>query len=212
MKKVLEPLEQAGVTGLPMTSGDGLVRRSHPLFASFIGDYPEQILTTGAMTGECPACPEHRDDIGQYDPHHILPFRDLDAILTALDSFDSNPAAFLQTCSDAGIKPIIDPFWKDLPYTYIFRSITPDVLHQLYQGIMKHLINWVTEACGAEEIDARCRRMPPNHNVCVFMKGITSLSRVTGQEHDQICRFLVGLVVDIPLADGVLNARLIRCV
>lgn len=45
----------------------------------------------------------------------------------------------------------------------------------------------VVEAYGAEEIDAHCRRMPPNHNIQSFMKGITTLTRVTGVEHDQMC-------------------------
>jgi len=44
------------------------------------------------------------------------------------------------------------------------------------------------------------------------MKGISSLSRVTGQEHDQICRFLLGLVIDICLPNGHSNARLLRSV
>ncbi len=78
--------------------------------------------------------------------------------------------------------------------------------------MVKYVISWVTEACGAAEIDARCCRMPPNHNVRLFLKGITSLSRVTGQEHDQMCRILLGLIVDLPLPDGLSNARLIRAV
>ncbi|KAJ7928183.1 hypothetical protein B0H13DRAFT_1573399, partial [Mycena leptocephala] len=52
------------------------------------------------------------------------------------------------------------PFWEGLPYTNIFRPISPDVLHQLYQGIVKHLIAWLKECCGEAEIDARCRRLP----------------------------------------------------
>ena len=92
-------------------------------------------------------------------------------------------------------------------FTY---TITPDILHQLYQGIMKHTIGWATVALSKAEIDARCRRMPPNHNVRLFLKGITSLSRVTGQEHDQMCQILLGLIIDISLEGGFSNVRLIK--
>ena len=54
--------------------------------------------------------------------------------------------------------------------------------------------------------------MPPNHNIRHFIKGITSLSRVTGQEHDQMSRILMGLVLDAPLPGGLSNARLVRAV
>ena len=210
MGKILKPLEAAGKEGIFMTSGDGKKRRNHLIFASFIGDYPEQILTTGAMTGECPTCTVDRNSLG--DLREKPGLRNLDRILKALDTFNTDPAGFLQTCSEAGIKPIVDPFWKDLPYAHIYRSITPDILHQLYQGVLKHLMGWVIEACGAEEIDARCRRMPPNHNIRSFLKGITSLSRVTGQEHDQMCRILLGLVIDARLKSNMSNRRLIRAV
>jgi len=44
------------------------------------------------------------------------------------------------------------------------------------------------------------------------MKEISSLSHVTGQEHDQICRFLLGLVIDIHLPNGHSNACLLHSV
>ncbi|KJA16740.1 hypothetical protein HYPSUDRAFT_93749, partial [Hypholoma sublateritium FD-334 SS-4] len=65
---------------------------------------------------------------------------------------------------------------------------------------------------GEAEIDARCRRLPPNHNIRLFMKGITQLSRVTGTEHDQISRFLLGLVMDVRLPNGASTPRLVRTV
>ncbi|KAJ6611024.1 hypothetical protein B0H10DRAFT_2224503 [Mycena sp. CBHHK59/15] len=102
--------------------------------------------------------------------------------------------------------------WEGLPYVDIFKSITPDVLHQLYQGVMKHLKAWIIEAFGSAEIDARCRRLPPNHNIRTFVNGISHISRVTGQEHDQMCRFLLGIVIDIPLPDNLSNIRLIRSI
>ncbi|KAF9529836.1 hypothetical protein CPB83DRAFT_924972 [Crepidotus variabilis] len=212
MKRVLRPLEQAGLDGVFMASGDGCTRRVHPILACFAGDYPEQVLATCTYTGQCPSCPTPHNNFGAYPPPDDPGIRDLEAILEALDSFEDDPGGFLQTCEAAGIKPVVEPFWSKLPYANIYRSITPDILHQLYQGIVKHVVGWITEAGGAAEIDARCRRMPPNHNIRHFAKGITSLSRVTGQEHDQMCRILLGVVVDLPLPGGLSNVRLVQCV
>ena len=55
-----------------------------------------------------------------------------------------------------GIKLIQDPFWLNLPYINIYEAITPDILHQVYQGIFKHVLKWIYAACGEAEIDARC--------------------------------------------------------
>lgn len=134
------------------------------------------------------------------------------SVLNILDTFEQDPAGFLQACSSAGIKPIVNPFWKDLPYAHIFRSITPDLLHQIYQGTVKDVVSWIIQAIGANEVDARCRRLPPNHNLRSFTKGISTLSRVTGQEHNQMSRILLALVIDVQLAGGLSNARLIRVI
>ncbi|KAG2114919.1 hypothetical protein BD769DRAFT_1629978 [Suillus cothurnatus] len=114
--------------------------------------------------------------------------------------------SFVHACSAAGIKPIIHPFWEDLPFANVFHAITPDVLHQLYQGLVKHLLGWLTDACGAAEINAHCRHLPPNHHIRLFTKGITCLSCISGTEHSQICHFLLGIVIGIQLPNN-LNAN-----
>jgi hypothetical protein len=210
---VLKPLETLGLTGIPLTTGDGAVRDCHPIFAAHSGDYQEQTLVTCTKTGECPTCPVPRDEMG--NPEAVgNPREELGPILDALQTVTDGPVAFSQTCKDAGIKPIQRPFWQHLPFVNIFRSITPDILHQLYQGNIKHLVNWLQQACGEAEINARCRRLPPNHNIRLFLKGISHLSRVTGTEHDQICRFLLGIIIDIriPNAGRGTTGRLVRAV
>jgi hypothetical protein len=210
MGYILRPLENLGVDGLIMVSGNGALRRCHPIFAAHVSDYQEQVLVTGIKTGECPVCPAHRDDIG--DPASVGPPRDPGPILDALDSLSQGATSFTKACQSAGIKPIQHPFWQNLPFVNIYRSITPDILHQLYQGVIKHLISWLRQIYGDVEIDARCRRLPPNHNIHLFMKGISHLSRVTGTEHDQISWFLFSIIIDIPLPNNASNVRLLRAV
>ncbi|KAK7041206.1 hypothetical protein R3P38DRAFT_3309998 [Favolaschia claudopus] len=197
MTHILSPLEDPGKSGMHVTSGDGVVRRGHPIYATFVGDYPEQCLVTTIKTGECPTCEVPRDELGE---DAQFPLRDLENILAALDQLDEGPTIYRKACEEAGIKPVYHPFWERLPHANIFRSIAPDVLHQLYQGIA---------ACGEAEIDARCRRLPPNHNICLFMNGISDLNRVTGKEHDQISRFILGIIIDIQLPDNLPSSRLL---
>ncbi|KAJ7937490.1 hypothetical protein B0H13DRAFT_1505790, partial [Mycena leptocephala] len=41
MHKILGPSAAPGLDGVEMASGDGVVRRCHPILAIFAGDYPE---------------------------------------------------------------------------------------------------------------------------------------------------------------------------
>ncbi|KII90428.1 hypothetical protein PLICRDRAFT_532137, partial [Plicaturopsis crispa FD-325 SS-3] len=210
MDRALNPLADAGIDGLTMASGDGVVRRTHPIYATYVGDYPEQVLVTCIKTGECPTCEVPRNKLGDEDEYAL---RNLSNILDALDSFDLDDLSkFAKACTAAGIKPIHHPFWQNLPYAHPFRSITPDILHQLYQGIVKHLILWIRRTVGDAEIDARCRRLPPNHNIRLFMKGLSNLSRVSGTEHSQMCAFLLALIVDIRLPNGISSVPLVKAV
>ncbi|KAG2053403.1 hypothetical protein BDR06DRAFT_982848 [Suillus hirtellus] len=154
MSHVVEPLKLAGMDGIVMMS-------------AFIGDYPEQCLVTGTMNGDCPICTCPCNELGKHPSQYEL--HDLDAILDALELLGSHSIP----------KPHL--FWEDLPYLNIFQSITPDILHQLYQGIMKHMISWVTEVVGAAEID-----------------------------HKQMSHFLLGLVIDVRLPGNASPARLVH--
>ncbi|KAG1838882.1 hypothetical protein F4604DRAFT_1941109 [Suillus subluteus] len=86
------------------------------------------------------------------------------------------------------------------------------MLHQLYQGLIKHLLGWLAQACRAAEIDARCCQLPPNHHIQSFMKGITSLTRLSGTEHSQICCFLLSIIIDIRLPGNLTPSRLLKAV
>ena len=192
-----------------MSLGNGDLHRCHPLLAGFVSDYPEQLLGACCKNGTCPKCTVPPDHLGDGETY---PLRNLQAVLKALRTLDQGPAAYEKNCKAAGIKPVLHPFWEKLKGANIFESITSDVLHQLYQGVIKHLINWIKSIFGSTEIDARCRRLPPNHNLRYFSKGITSLSHVTGKEHSDICRILLGLIIGMKLPGNRSPAQLLRAV
>jgi hypothetical protein len=112
---------------------------------------------------------------------------------------DGDAHAFHAACCEVDQKPVFHPFWELLPLTNIFVSITPDILHQLLQGVFKHLVVWLLDTFGPSEINARCRAIPPNHHISIFAKGISCLTCVTGKEHKNMSCILLGLVMDLPV-------------
>ncbi|KAG2047079.1 hypothetical protein BDR06DRAFT_985328 [Suillus hirtellus] len=106
--------------------------------------------------------------------------QDLESILAALNIVDEDPIGFAERCAELRIKPIQHPFWQGLPKSNIFH---------LYQGLMKHMIAWIKLAFGEAEIDAHC---------------------FSGAEHNQICHFLLGDIIDIPLPNNISSAKLVR--
>lgn len=195
LSRVLTGLKEAGINGVVMHSGNGVARRCHPIFALYVNDYPEQVLVTCTYSGDSPLCEVPANELGDYPCDYE--FRSFEEALSAAESIGTPDWG--KNCAEANIKPVQHPFWEDLPYVDIFRSITPDILHQLLQGVMKHLIGWITKIVGKDELDARVRRLPPNHSIRIFFKGLSSLSRVSGTEHKQICAFILGMLNDLSL-------------
>jgi hypothetical protein len=127
MDHIFLPLETAGTEGVRMFRGDGVAFHCHPILACVPTDYQEQVLITGVKTGLCPSCPIPRDKIGEDGEDY--PLRDLRVVLKAHSKADLDPMVFKKACKEAGVKPIYHPFWKQLPYTNIFCSITSNILH-----------------------------------------------------------------------------------
>ncbi|KAH9007554.1 hypothetical protein EDB85DRAFT_1884333, partial [Lactarius pseudohatsudake] len=176
MHNLLSPIETYGKTGIAMATGDGTWYHCHPIFAVFIGNYPEQSLVACTYSGRCPKCTVLKDELRSDE---TFPLCDIRTAIEVYSLCDGDPTTFYTVSREAGLKPTYHPFWECLPYMNIFLSITPDILHQLHQGIAKHLVRWLARL-GSEEINARCTHLPPNHNARHFYKGIKSLSQLTG--------------------------------
>jgi len=207
MGKVLGPIASASETRLEMMSGDGVWRRCHPIFAIFIGDYPKQALVTCTFHGCYPKCLVPPGQLGEYKSFLLHTQRSMTRTYFLADG---DRHQFYQACRKAGMKPIVHPFWATLPLADVFISITPDILHQMLQGMMKHLIHWLVGIFGPSTINVRCKSIPPNHKIGLFPKGITILSCVTGQEHKRICGFLLGLIVDLPVPGGLDSSHVVK--
>lgn len=108
--RVLAPLAAAGINGINMQSGNGIMCRGHPLFACLAGDYPEQVLATTVKTTQCPKCDVPSDELGLATGVANWQPQDLGAVLDALCTLDQGGLAFVRACADAGIKPIVHPF------------------------------------------------------------------------------------------------------
>lgn len=198
MSIVMEPLKAATRDGLLMTSGDGAIRQCYPIPACYVADYPEQCLVTCVRYGRaCPTCKARWEDLelnkpaDDWEPRVQRESLRSMKLATKLQSATKTE----NVLKPLGLNDVPEPFWRDLAHTNIHSAITPDILHQLYQGLVKHLVSWATNLIGATELDARFKRLPPTHSVRHFTSGITNLTMVSGNEHKDICKQLLGCLV-----------------
>ena len=137
---ILSPLIEAGKNGVEMCSGDGAVRRVHPILACYVADYPEQCLVTCAKYGTCPKCQACEKDLQEMEHSNPRTQKWTSSVINDAMSSSNTPSQFYSRCMSKDVSGSLHrPFWQDFPYTDIHTSIIPDVLHQLYQGVLKHL-------------------------------------------------------------------------
>ncbi|KIY61058.1 hypothetical protein CYLTODRAFT_363380 [Cylindrobasidium torrendii FP15055 ss-10] len=179
-----------------MVTGDGRKFIVHPILAAYVADYPEQCLVTCSKSKSCPKC--HTGfkelDSGAHAPRTSA--STLAAIAEA-ERLATSETNYRARCFAQNVSPNVNkPFWASLPHTNIHVAQTPDVLHQLYQGVLQHLIDWCQRLMTKEELDARIRRLPPGVGLRHFKNGISALSQISGSERKNMAKILLACVVD----------------
>lgn len=174
-----------------MADGNGHIRKVHPILASYVADYPEQCLVTTAKYNSCPKCYADKKNLGEDKAHRPRTAADT---LESLDTCLEHHRAFHRVCKEpehllSGHVP--SPFWESLPYTDIHASITPDVLHQLYGGVVEHLIEWCQKIVGKDKLDERLCQFPLSHGIRHFDKGFSNLVKISGPERKQMAKLLL---------------------
>ena len=179
-----------------MVCADGQARRVVPLIATYVADYPEQCLVSCTKYGTCPRCTAEAEEL-----EHMGKFEDrttqstMDIIERAKQNATSNRAFYQAILKDGVGTGVLQPFWHGYPWADIHLSISVDVLHQLYQGVMKHLVSWVQRVMTPQELDNRIRCLPPAFGVAHFQNGISALSQMSGPIRKNIAKILLGCLI-----------------
>lgn len=199
MGVILNSLKEAETMGREMMCADGMLRLVWPILAAYVADFPEQCLVACCLESRCPVCTMDPKKRGSHMP---FPARDQKETLTNIAQLNTRPS-FL---SAQGLRPVLHPFWKDLPHADIFQAFTPDLLHQLHKGVFKdHLMKWYTAILGESELDNWYRSLPTHPNLCHFKNGISAVSQWTGREHKEMEKSFIGI-----LAGATDDLRVIR--
>ena len=154
MRVIMAPLMEAGKDGILMTGGDGCTRRVYPILAAYVADYPEQCLVSCSKYGTCPKCQCPHDKLQDPGPSTPRTQKWTSNVISNAKGAAKTTSQFHKMCMDDNVSgSVYKPFWEGLPHTDIHTAITPDVLHQIYQGVFKHLTNWCRRIMDEGELD-----------------------------------------------------------
>lgn len=194
-----------------MISSDGSVRDVYPLLSCYVADYPEQCLVACSKYGTCPKCRTKAKELGADKPAAVRTQKWTSSVLKNARKHSktfpkqAQPRKFHEYCMQQDVAgTVLRPFWHDFPHCNIHQAITPDVLHQLYQGVFKHLVGWCQKALGPKELDERIRALPRSHGLRRFKNGISALSQISGTERKNMAKILLGCLIGVMPKDGIL--------
>ncbi|KAF8868755.1 hypothetical protein CPB84DRAFT_1755779 [Gymnopilus junonius] len=198
-------LVQPGTNGVKMTSSDGAVRCVHPILTCYVADYPEQCLVACTKYGTCPKCKASAKDLQNPTPAPNRTESWTNSIIQeAKDQANLSPRKFHAYCMSHDVAgSVYKPFWEGFPLCDIHHSITPDVLHQLYQGVFKHLVSWCQRILSLQELDHHIRALPPTYGLRPFKNGIFALSQISGMERKNMAKILLGCLVGCMPSQGI---------
>lgn len=194
---ITAPLKKAAEIGIMMSDPAGMLRYCYTPLAAYIADTPEA-ATIAAVAGKTShLTTASYKEFG--DPYCHAP-RTASATLSQLASIQSqgvspnNIKMYAKEAMSYRLNGVHDPFWRDWPMAQPYVFLTPEPLHHWHKQFWDHDVKWCIRVLGSAEINFRFSVLHPCTGYRHFAEGIANLKQVTGREHRDIERYLIGTI------------------
>ena len=191
-----------------MTDLHGHLRLIVPFLANWAGDLEELLELLGLSSNTCLHCMATYHEL---DGAHVCEPRTGASILAALASlretyFDATPYQFMTLARKEGLIGVED-LWFDGVVDDPCRIMGVDLLHGVRKFFYDHVVLWVRNLIGEEQLDRRFMIQPHlvGSEVRNFPSGISQLKQVQGKEIRAIISQLLCVMAG---AEGVQDAHL----
>ena len=146
---VLEGLVEPGKHGITLDCADGQKRHCFPILCAWIADHMEHVLLQNLKNNACPRCEVPLEKLGEpprrLDILAAYPLRNHRRYQQLAKQYeDTGEARPIEKLAKKGIKGLFNAFWT-LPRVDPAELPKPDLLHTIYLGILKHLMEWVQD-------------------------------------------------------------------
>jgi hypothetical protein len=146
---VLKGLVEPGKNGVTLDCADGQRRHCFPILCAWIADHMEHVLLQNLKNNACPQCevplkrlgdpPREPGEVTPYSSRNHRRYQQL-----AKEYQDTGNEKLVEKLAEKGVKSLINAFWI-LPRIDPSQLPKPDLLHTVYLGILKHLMEWVQD-------------------------------------------------------------------
>jgi len=193
---VLEPLKKAAQIGVMMADPLGWRRYCYTPLAAYIVDTPESALISGVAgktSSITMASYKQFGDNFRHEPRTAsTTIAQLSAIEDLVDPWDLK--AYAKEAMKHRLNGVHRPFWRNWPLSDPSIFLTPEPLHHWHKQFWDHDAKWCINAVGASELDFRFAVLHFHTGYRHFKEGISALKQVTGRDHRNVQRYIVGVI------------------
>jgi hypothetical protein len=192
LERLFQELHDASEKGIVTLCADGRYRRAYPIVAGVMLDNEEQVISSGIIASGCPKCQTTYQNRGSGKlAAPRINHETLCAMHAALEYSD------LRQVNALYLQPVW-PWWANLPYFDFAGSLMPDILHQLHQGMLVHLLKWTYQAArGQAMVDRYFAVMPTAEGMRHFKQGVSVVKQWTGRESKEVEKQLLPVIASL---------------
>ena len=193
---IFAPLQDPARDGVPMDCADGKVRTCFPILAAWIADHMENVTLHGIKSNVCPTCEVPTRELGSN--RKVYPVRDY----ARYHHYDNEN--WLAETDDNDITPQSLGIRLGHNVFYELNRVSPpdlhkpDMLHTVYLGLFKHLMDWIQgflkKHGRLEAFDEVWKALPPYPGFLVLKKAYREVTQWQGKEMRNLGRCILGIL------------------
>lgn len=192
LEQLLSPLQAPGKNGIELSCADGKRRRCFPVLAAWIADHEEHMTLHNLARNSCPKCEVPPEQLGQLGTYPVRDHMAYQEVISRHELYgDTAP---IEVLASIGLKALYNGLWN-LPRISLNQLQKPDLLHNVYLGLLKNLLDGVTAFFKQHQrltaFDQAWRTMPPYPGFTQPRKAFREVTQWQGKEMRNFGRIIL---------------------